>query len=121
MSSAPANSAGTTETRRSKSCALASREDARHGAWGICAIVEERRRPAQPEQPPTEYLGCAVCEDAERRRRGRIRRERPDGGAFVDAAAGQTEYVVTGTTVSPVGHERMNHGDDREARAGRGV
>src|SRR6516164_11467337 len=71
--------------------------------------------------PPAEYLRCSVDEDPERRRRGRVRREQPDGGTFVDAAERRAEHLVPGTTAGPVDHERMNHGDDREARAGGGV
>jgi len=106
---------------QSKGCTLTSREHARHGAGAIRAIVEERRRPGEAENPPAEYLRCAAGEDSEGRRRGRVRRERPDGGAFVDATERRAENLVPGTTVSPVDHKRMNHGDDWEARAGRGV
>ena len=78
--------------RRSKGCALTPREHARHGARDVRAIVEERRRSAEPEHPPAEYLRCAAAEDSERRPRRRVRRERPDGGAFVDAAERRTEH-----------------------------
>src|SRR5262249_45543871 len=82
------------ELRRSKSCALTPREHARNGARGIRAIVEERRRPAEPEYPPAEYLRCAVGEDCERRRGGCVWRERTHGGAFVDAAERQAEHLI---------------------------
>src|SRR5262245_36418400 len=80
--------------RRSKACALTPREHAGHAARGIRAIVEERRRPAEPEHPPAEHLRCAAGEDSERRRRWRVRRERPHGGAFVDAAKWRAEHFV---------------------------
>src|SRR5262249_4642410 len=51
----------------------------------------------------------------------RVRWEQPDGGTFVDAAELRAEHLVPGTTAGPVDHERMNPGDDREARAGGGV
>src|SRR5262249_61960535 len=107
--------------RRSKACALTPREHAGHAARGIRAIVEERRRPAESEHPPAEYLRCAAGKDSERRRRGRVRRQRPDSGAFVDAAERRAEQLVPGTTVGPPGHERMSPGDDRGTRAGGGV
>src|SRR5262249_37289928 len=106
---------------RSKSRTLTLREHARHGARGIRAIVEERRRPAESEHPPDEYLRCAAGEECERRRRGRVRRQRPDGGAFVDAAERRAEHLVPGTTVSPGDRERMNHRDHGETRAGGSV
>src|SRR5262245_3804973 len=59
--------------------------------------------------------------NSERRRGGRVRRQRPDGGAFVDAADWRTEYLLSGTAVGAMNHERMNHGDNREVRAGGGV
>ena len=107
--------------RHLKGCTLISREYARHGARGFRAIVEERRRPAEAEHPPAEYLRCAAGEDSERRRCGRVRRERPDSGAFVDAAERRAEHLVPGTTVSLGDHERMNHRDQGETRAGGGV
>src|SRR5262249_15077486 len=107
--------------RRSKGCALTPREHARHCVRGIRAIVEERRRPAEPKHPPAEYLRCAAGEDSQRRRRGRGRRGRAPRRAVGDAAERRAEHLVPGTTVGPVHHERMNHGDDREARAGGGV
>jgi hypothetical protein len=83
----------------SKSGALAAREDARYGARSFRPIVEERRRPAEPAHPPAEHPGRATSENPERRRTRRVRRERPDGGAFVDAAERRTQHLVSGTTV----------------------
>jgi hypothetical protein len=104
-----------------KGCTLTPREHARHGAGAVHAIVEERRRPGEAENPPAEYFRCAAGEDSEGRRGGRVRRERPDGEAFVNAAERWAEHVVPGTTVGSMDHKRMNQGDDREARAGGGV
>ena len=76
----------------SKSGALAAREDARYGARSFRPIVEERRRPAEPAHPPAEHLCRAAGENPEPRRTGRVRRERPDDRAFVDAAERRTEH-----------------------------
>jgi len=42
-------------------------------------------------------------------------------GTLIDTAEGRAEHLVAGTTVATMDHERMNHGDDREARTGGGV
>jgi hypothetical protein len=97
------------------------REHARYGARSLRTIVEERRRPVEPAHPPVEQLRRAAGEEPERRRRWRLRRERPDGGAFVDAAERRAEYRVPRAVVGLVVHEGMNHADDREARPGGGV
>ena len=107
--------------RRSKGGALALREQARRRAWSLRLVVEKWCRPSEPADPPAKHHGRAASEDPERRRRSRIRRERPDGGAFEDAAERQAEDLVSGTTVGLVVHERMNDGDDREARSCGGV
>src|SRR6516162_226249 len=105
----------------SKSGALAPREHARHGARSLRPIVEERRRPAEPAHAPAKHPRRAAGENPERRRIGRVRRERPDGGSFVDAAERRTQHLIPGTTVGLVIHEGMNYADDREARPGGGV
>jgi len=51
----------------------------------------------------------------------RIRRERPDGGAFVDTAEWWAERLVKRTIVGFVVNEGMNHADHREAWAGSGI
>ena len=78
--------------RRSKGCALTPREHARHGARSLGSIVEERRGMAEPAHPPAEHLCRAAGENPEPRRTGRVRRERPDDRAFVDAAERRTEH-----------------------------
>src|SRR5262245_20213533 len=50
-----------------------------------------------------------------------MQRERSDSGTFENAAKRRAEHRVAGTTVALVVHEGMNDGDDREARACRGV
>src|SRR5215813_9929089 len=106
--------------RRSKGCALTPREHARRGARSVRAIVEERSRPSEAAHPPAEHLRCAADRDPERRRRGRRRRERPDGGAFVDSAKGRAEHHVSGMAVRLVVHETVDQSDQGDARA-RGV
>jgi hypothetical protein len=59
--------------RRSKVC---PREHARRGSRSVRAIVEERRRPAEPEQPPAEYLQCAPGERGHTGPRGKVRSQR---------------------------------------------
>src|SRR5262245_14709937 len=53
--------------------------------------------------------------------RRRARRKRRDGRAFVDAAEGRAEHLLSGATVGLVAHERVDETDNREARAGSGV
>src|SRR5262245_5437159 len=86
--------------------ARSPRVSTRATARGIPAIVEEWRRPAESEHPPAEHLRCPAGEDSERRRRGGVRRECPDGGAFVDAAERRAEHLVPGTTVGLVSGPR---------------
>jgi hypothetical protein len=80
-------------------------------------IVEKRVRPTEPAQPPAEKRWYAEGDEAERARRRRVRRERPDGGALEDSAKGRAEHVISGT-VSIVAHERMNDADNWEPWAG---
>src|SRR5262249_60012200 len=88
--------------------ALARRKHARHGAWGVRTIIEERALPPEPVQPPPKHLRCAADEDPERRRRGRIRWEPPDCRALVYAAERRGEHPGARTAVGAVGPERKN-------------
>lgn len=63
-------------------------------------------------QPPAENLCGAAKRDLRRDWRGRVRRERPDGGLFVDAAERRPKHVIQALVVD----ERMNEADDWEAR-----
>src|SRR5262252_3518329 len=84
-------------------------------------IVKERRRSAEPEHPPAEYLRRSAGEDPERRACGCVGRKRSDGGALVDTTERRAKQLVQGTTVGPVNHKRMDQGDDRKMWAGGGV
>jgi len=68
--------------------AFTRREYAWLGEWSVRMIVEERVRPTEPAQPPAEERWYAERDEAERARRRRVRRERPDGGALEDSAKG---------------------------------
>src|SRR5215831_17411005 len=98
---------------RSKGCALTPREHARHGAWSVRAIVEERSRPSEAAHPPAEHLRCAADGDPKRRRR-----EWADGATFVDSAKGRAKHHVSGMATRLVVHETMYQSDQRDARAG---
>lgn len=105
----------------SKGSTFARREHARHRARKVRNIVEERVRPMKPARPPAEHFRCAAGEDSQRRRRRRAGRERPEGGAFVDAAQRRAQRFVAGMAAGFAVHERMNESDDGEARTGGGI
>src|SRR5579862_5194361 len=111
--------------RPSKSGALARREDARRRDRSAGTIVEERVRPAEPAPPPAERLRGAKNKKAERRRCGRIRRQRPGGGALVDAtqrrAKNLIEYLVPGRAFNPDADEGVDEADNRYTGAESGI
>jgi hypothetical protein len=102
-----------------KSSALTRRKYARLGEWSVGMIVEQRVGPTEPAQPPAEKRWHAQGNEAQRARRRRVRRQRPDRGALEDSAKGRAERLIPGTAVSIKAHERMNEADNREARTGR--
>jgi hypothetical protein len=79
-------------------------------------IVEEWVRPTEPAHPPAEQRWHAEGNEAERARRRRVRRKRPDRGALEDSAKGRAEQLFPGAAAGI--HERMNESDDRKARTG---
>jgi hypothetical protein len=50
-----------------------------------------------------------------------VRRQRPEGGAFVDSAEWWAERLVKRTNIGFVVDEGMNEADDREAWTGSGI
>jgi hypothetical protein len=81
-------------------------------------IVEERVRSAEPAYPPAKKRWHSEGNKPERTRRGRVRRQRADGGALEDPAKRCAEHLISGKAISIVAHERMNEADNREARPG---
>lgn len=81
-------------------------------------IVEEGVRSAEAAHPPTENPRHAEKREPERAPRGRVRRERPDGGPLKDSAERNAEYLISEGAIGIVAYEGMNEGDNWETRAG---
>ena len=80
-------------------------------------IVEERVRSTEPAYPPAKKRWHSEGDEAQRARRRRVRRRRPDGGALEDSAKRCAEHLISGEATSIVAHERMNEADNRKARS----
>src|SRR5207249_3280247 len=99
--------------------ALTRCEYARRGEGRVRLLVEKRVRPTEAAHPPAEQLQHAERNEPERERRGRVRRQRADGGALKYPTERRAECLVAATLVGIVIHKAMNEADHREARPGR--